>query len=106
VTDGARTTVRDYFTRLGALIGRRHFPSVPAKTFEKTLRLLERGADFLGVEPPLRAAALPFLLRPGWMDIGRARRLLGYRPRVSLDFGMEQLGRALEPRRLESGARR
>jgi nucleoside-diphosphate-sugar epimerase len=105
LTDGLRTTVREYFLRLGALVGRRHFPTVPAKVFAKSLAVLERGADLLGIEPPLRASVLPFLLRPGWMDIGRARRTLGYRARVSLDFGMEELDRALHPRELGVGAR-
>ena len=103
LTDGARTTVREYFTKLGAIVGRRRFPSVPARAFEKSLRVLERGADLLGVEPFVRPSVVPFLLRPGWMDISRARRLLGFRPRVSLDFGMELLDRAKNPRGLGAG---
>lgn len=91
VTDGARTTCAEYF---GALA--RTFDLPPPRTFpgwalRGAFSALEAGFDLVGAEPPARPAALAYLLRPGVYSIDRAREVLGYSPRVSLDEGMAAL---------------
>jgi nucleoside-diphosphate-sugar epimerase len=93
VTDGARTTFREYFTRLAATAGLPPPRSAPAALLRGAFGLLERAYGVAGREPPARRAALDFLRRPGAYSIARARELLGYEPRIDLDTGLAALRR-------------
>lgn len=83
VTDGAETTFAEYFGRLARMVGRRWIPTAPRPLLRAVLGLAGRWlpADVEGVE---------FLSRPHPYSIGRARRVLGYEPRVDLDEGMRR----------------
>jgi nucleoside-diphosphate-sugar epimerase len=92
VTDGARTTFREYFTKLAATAGLPPPRTAPAGLLRGAFGLLERAYDLVGREPPARRAALDYLRRPGAYSIARARELLGYEPRIDLDRGLAALG--------------
>jgi nucleoside-diphosphate-sugar epimerase len=84
-----------YFRRLARLLGHSRVRSLPAPLLRQSFRAVAHGAALLGKEPPAYPDAVDYLLRPGTYSI-EAARALGYRPRVGLDEGMEQVRRWLE----------
>lgn len=95
LTEGVATPCADYFARLARMIGRDRPPVVPARVLRPLFSAIERGCEALRVEPPARAAALSFLARPNRYSIEKARRVLGFAPRVDLDEGMRRVERWL-----------
>ncbi len=104
LTDGGATSFRTYFETLARIVGPRRLRSVPRGVARALFRGLERGAVLLGREPIARAVAVDFVTRPYPYSIARARERLEFRPRVSLEEGMEEIrresrtGRAPAPR--------
>jgi nucleoside-diphosphate-sugar epimerase len=90
VSDGVATPVEDFFRRLAQIAGRRLI-ALPAPILRAAFGTIERAADAIRVEPPARASAVDFLMRPGRYSIEKAERVLGYRPRVDLDEGMARI---------------
>lgn len=95
VTDGSPLPIRDFFTPLfeteGADVSRaRSVPSavaVPVATFLDTVwRMLRRPAA-----PPLDRWIVATMGRDRSYDITRARRDLGYEPRVTVAAGLDEL---------------
>jgi nucleoside-diphosphate-sugar epimerase len=93
LTDGdARCTIGEYFTRLADAAGvprpTRSAPRAVAKAvalgFETAARITKR-------PPAFTRAAVDFVLRRGSFDVSKARTVLGWAPRVSLDAGLVQL---------------
>ncbi len=91
LTDGAETTFREYFTRLGKLVGRSRFPSLPAPAARLAFAAMARTAKALGRKPIAEPEAIRFVTRPHPYSIERARSWLGYEPRIGLDEGMAEL---------------
>lgn len=102
LTDGVSEEVGVYFRRLARLLGQSRVRSLPAPLLRRAFGVVARGAALLGKEPPAYPDAVDYLLRPGTYSI-EAARALGYRPRVGLDEGMEQVRRWLEAERLLDG---
>ncbi|MFW5920614.1 MAG: NAD-dependent epimerase/dehydratase family protein [Polyangiales bacterium] len=105
VTDEAETTFGEYFGRLATIAGCPMPPTAPARVLRLAFGAVDRGARLVGRAPPASPAALDFIRRPHPYSIERAKRELGYRPRVSLDEGLAQTERwlraeGLVPRRL------
>jgi len=98
LTDGAETSFREYFTRLGALVGRKRFPSLPRPVAIAAFGAMARGARLLGRKPLAEPSAVPFVTRPHTYSIEKARSWLGYQPKVTLDEGMRELAAWLETR--------
>lgn len=98
LTDGAETTFREYFTRLGALVGRKGFPSLPKPLAIAAFAAMARGARAFGRKSLAEPSAVPFVTRPHPYSIEKARSWLGYEPKVSLDDGMRQLAASLGTR--------
>ncbi len=95
VTDGEATTFRDYFGRLAALIGRKGVHTAPSSLLKALFGAAELGARLVRREPMARASVVDFLRRPHAYSIAKARRVLGYEPRVTLAEGMAEVGRWL-----------
>jgi len=95
VTDGASTTFAEYFGRLARMIGRKWLPSAPGSIVKSGFSLAGRVGARLGFTLPVSSAAVDFVCRPHPYSIDRARRVLGYEPRISLDQGMAELEIAL-----------
>lgn len=83
VTDGAETTFAEYFRRLAGMIGRRWIPTAPKP-------LLRAVMGLAGSVLPADPEGIEFISRPHPYCIDRARRKLGYVPRVDLDEGMRR----------------
>ncbi|MGF1466177.1 MAG: NAD-dependent epimerase/dehydratase family protein [Sandaracinaceae bacterium] len=91
VTDGVATSCREYFTRLAAWAGLPPPPHAPSALLRPAFGALSLGARLLRREPAARPAALRYLQRPHAYSIERARRMLGYQPRIDLAQGLAAL---------------
>lgn len=91
ITDGCPLEAREYFGTLARMIGIQRVPTAPTWL----LRLLLRHGRFLSKTPLPSPAALGFLARRGSYDISKARRVLGYEPKVSLAEGMAEVAASL-----------
>ncbi len=89
ITDDRRTTVREFFGRYQRWLGIRYLPEVPAGAALTLGGVLDRLAGPLGIELEVNREAVRYMLRRAQYGI-EAIRLLGYRPAVSLDEGMER----------------
>lgn len=87
ITSGAGVPCAEYFGRLAEMVGGsvRTGPTRPVVALMATAGRAERA---LGRPSELSANAAGMLTRTGTYSIGKARRLLGYEPRVDLDEGM------------------
>lgn len=90
LTDGRAVTFADFFGRLAAMAGLRPPPTLPEPLLRAAFRVIERGFGLVGKAPPANAQALNYLIRPGAYSIDKARRILGYEPKVDLDEGMRR----------------
>ncbi len=94
VTDGVRTTTREFFSFYQELLGIRYLPELPSSLALRALRVAERAATRFDKSLDVNASALAFVLRRGLVDSGRVRQL-GFRPRIALDAGMARTARWL-----------
>ncbi len=92
LTDGAATTCREYFGLLARMVGR-SLPSLPSKLLRPAFGAMAAAFRALGKEPPARPEALDYLLRSGTYSIEKARRELGYEPKIALPEGMAEVER-------------
>ena len=95
VTDGAQTSFAEYFNRLASMLGRKRLPSAPATLVRRGFDLAGRVGAGIGLHLPVSPAAVDFVCRPHPYSIERARRVLGYEPRINLDKGMTDIESAL-----------
>lgn len=95
VTDGAPMAVRDLFTPLLATQGVdvSASRSVPLAVAAPIAALMDIGARLFrrSTPPPLTNWLVAFLGRDRIYDISAARNALGYRPRTSLDTGLQEM---------------
>ncbi len=87
VTDDAAMPMERYFSRIAELIGKT-VRTLPSGLLRPTFGALERVFDFVGKEPPARAVAMRFLQRRNAYSIARAKKTLGYAPRIGFEEGM------------------
>ncbi|MEW6777795.1 MAG: NAD-dependent epimerase/dehydratase family protein [Bdellovibrionota bacterium] len=92
VTDGLATSWKDYWETLARIGGAPKLRSVPSWAMRPALSLGERIFKLLGREPPGNPAAIGFLTRPHPYSIDKARKILGYSPKISLEEGMRRTG--------------
>ena len=88
LTDGYVVPCRDYFGRLAEMAGgtMRTLPTPLALAVSRGAGSVLRG---LGRDSELTAATMLMLCRPGGYSIEKARRVLGYSPRVGYEQAME-----------------
>ena len=97
LTDGVATPCSVYFGYLAAMAGR-GLPSLPSRVLRPAFGALTAACRALGRERPARPEALDFLLRRGTYSIQKARRELGYEPKITLAEGMAEIRRTLGSR--------
>jgi nucleoside-diphosphate-sugar epimerase len=95
LTDGARTSCREYFDALARAAGVPPPRAIPTWLL-KAIASGRAGAQrLLGRAPDMNASSVDYLLRPGRYSIEKARRELGYRPAVDLAEGMRRVAESL-----------
>jgi nucleoside-diphosphate-sugar epimerase len=87
LTDGVATSCREFFAWHARTAGR-PLRSAPAWLLMAMIGAAAAAARLLGRKPPASAAAIRFLMRRGRYSIDKARRVLGYAPRIALEQGM------------------
>lgn len=90
ITDDQATTFYEFFRRLALMAGKQRIPTLPRWAVRPVFAVIEGVSKALGIEPPATSAALSFVGRQGKYSIEKARRRLGYEPRVNLDEGMSR----------------
>jgi nucleoside-diphosphate-sugar epimerase len=101
---GQGVSTGDYFGRIGAMIGRPRVRSAPDRAL-LALTGIQAAVDRLrGAPGEVNPNALRYLTRRGTYSIAKARALLGFEPRVSLDEGMDRSERWLRAEGLLEGA--
>jgi nucleoside-diphosphate-sugar epimerase len=90
VSDGEPTTRGVYFRRLGRL-ARRPLVSWPARVMRPLVVLQSKLARLIGVDPLAEPSSIDIQCSDYAYSIDRARRQLGYRPRVLFEEGMQNV---------------
>jgi nucleoside-diphosphate-sugar epimerase len=89
LTAGEGVTTARFFGHYGALLGRR-IPVAPTAVARALAGAVSALADAAGRPTEINAASAGYLARRGTYSIAAAREVLGYRPAVSLDEGMDR----------------
>lgn len=89
-SDDSDITWRRYVTGLAEIVGSRPPSSCPAWLARGAARVLETGWRWFGIRrrPPVTREALTFVAVNNRYPMDKARRLLGYTPRVGFEEGM------------------
>ena len=93
VTDGHATPCREFFTHHARWLGRDGVPTLPDAVMRAGLRAGAALYRAVGRKPPATPAAVDFLSRKHAVSTDRARRVLGYAPRITLADGMAEIAR-------------
>ncbi|MGI9284185.1 MAG: NAD-dependent epimerase/dehydratase family protein, partial [Pseudomonadales bacterium] len=94
---GAQITCEDYFGHLYRFLGKNDTPrSVGTGTAVFIAEVVGRFERLLGKPSELGKNTVGMLARKGGYSIEKARRLLGYDPKVNLDEGMQRVKQWLD----------
>lgn len=87
LTGGEAVTVKEFFGRYAEMLDKplRSLPRVAARALSFPVDTVSRN---LGWQPPFSPRAVEYLTHPGTYAIAKAERVLGWKPRVSLDEGL------------------
>jgi nucleoside-diphosphate-sugar epimerase len=99
ITDGARTTAREFFSHYQRLLGVGFIPDLPRALAESIGAFAGCVLRTLGRPPELNRQAVRYLMRRNAYGIGKIKAL-GYRPAVDLAEGMERCAAWLNAERL------
>ena len=91
ITDDAATPGREFFGHLLRMLGRNRVPTAPSWLLHGGLKLAWALGPRLGITPPMQPAALRFLTRGNKIACDKARQMLGYQPKLTLEQGMARL---------------
>lgn len=91
ISDGAETTWKHYFDRINQLVGKGPVGTLPFGVALALARAMELRHRWTGTEPLFTPGAVRFTHGSGRYSIARARRELGYSPRVRLGEGMRRI---------------
>jgi nucleoside-diphosphate-sugar epimerase len=83
-------TLEEVVRRIGRITGHpdQQIVKLPAGPVLALSELCERACRPLGISPPIYRRRIEFFVNNRAYDIGKATRLLGYRPQVDLDEGL------------------
>ncbi len=88
--DGSAVTYRDFYLRYAAMLGKRRLPTVPAWLAHAAVSAPGKALRRLSGRPVAGPWSYHFRFNPSRFSIDKARRLLGYEPRVGFDEGMRR----------------
>jgi nucleoside-diphosphate-sugar epimerase len=90
-------SLKEMLDTLASVVGRpRCGPRLPLTPMLVLAALVEDAAKLVGVKPPIYRRRMDFYLSDAAFDCSRARRLIGYVPRVSLREGLRRTYQASE----------
>jgi len=91
LTDGYSITWKQYFTDLFRIAGRRPPRSMPYILAKAMVSSLSPVFKWIYGESPLSSEGLDFIMRPHAVSNEKAKKLLGFQPRVDYKTGMEEI---------------
>jgi nucleoside-diphosphate-sugar epimerase len=94
VTDDRRTTFYEYYSRLAEAAGTT-YREIPIPVMNALFWLITTYGKLFRVAVPVDHATLKFMLRNKSYSVQKAERLLGYKPRITLEAGMQEVERYL-----------
>ncbi|MFN8164364.1 MAG: NAD-dependent epimerase/dehydratase family protein [Solirubrobacterales bacterium] len=95
IGDGSSLAARDFFGYYGRMLGGAPVRTLPTPVAKGIAALVKTGFDLVGRETEVSVETMRMLARDGGYSIGKARRLLGYEPRIGLEEGMRRTERWL-----------
>jgi len=90
VTDDRRTTFSEYYSRLAQAAGA-SYRELPVPVMQALFSLIIVFGKIFRIAVPVDRTTLRFMLRNKQYSIEKARRVLGYAPRVNLEDGMNEV---------------
>lgn len=87
---GQGVSTAEYFGRLGAMVGRAQVRTAPTGLLLALTGIQARLDRLRGVPGEINPNAIRYLTRTGTYSIAKARRMLGFEPRVGLEEGMRR----------------
>ena len=88
--DGQTVTYREFYLRYAAMLGKHRLPTVPAWLARAAVSAPGKALRRLTGRPVAGPWSYHFRFNPSRFSIDKARRLLGYEPRVDFDEGMRR----------------
>jgi nucleoside-diphosphate-sugar epimerase len=95
ITDGRAVQTREFFGYYARLLGKRRAPTAPTPVVKALAGTMALAGRLRRTEVDVNPSAVAYIARRGTYSIAKARRLLGYEPRVSLEEGMARTERWL-----------
>jgi nucleoside-diphosphate-sugar epimerase len=95
LSGGHDVEARDFVARYARMLGRARVPAAPTGVVVAMAATLDGAGRLRGSASEVTPAAVRYLARRGTYSIEKARSVLGYRPLVDLDEGMERCERWL-----------
>jgi len=90
ITDGIGVSCREFFGNYSRMLGKSAPRAVPTPVAMGMAALPEAAAWIGGTSTEFRRSSVVYLARPGTYSIAKARKLLGFEPKVDLDEGMRR----------------
>ena len=90
ITDGQKTTWREYFTRLAEMANLPVPYSLPKDEAKLLLRVRQQGQKLFRKKPDLLPETVDFLSRPYAYSIAKAQNMLNFQPKINLEKGMRR----------------
>jgi nucleoside-diphosphate-sugar epimerase len=90
ITDGHAVRTLDFFGRYAAMLGKGPLRTMPAPLVAGFATVAGSALRAFGQDTELSAASVAYISRHGTYSIEKARRMLGYEPKIDLDEGMRR----------------
>jgi nucleoside-diphosphate-sugar epimerase len=90
ISDGIAVEIADFFGHYERMLGKPRSRTLPKPVAAAIAGAGGRAMKMLGRDTELSAGSVVYLAKRGGISIEKARRVLGYEPRVSLDEGMRR----------------
>jgi nucleoside-diphosphate-sugar epimerase len=88
LTDGVGVETREFFGRYARMLGKQRVPAASTPVVAVAADAMDLVARLRRRESEINRNAVRYLSRTGTYSIEKARRLIGYEPRIDLDEGM------------------
>jgi nucleoside-diphosphate-sugar epimerase len=89
LSDGVGVPYREFFAPYGELVGRQVI-TLPTPVAIASASVIRQALRFMPGDNEINAASARYLLRTGTYSIAKARRVLGWEPRVSVQEGLQR----------------
>jgi nucleoside-diphosphate-sugar epimerase len=90
ISDGVAVEVGDFFAHYERMLGRPRSRTLPRPVAAAIAAAGGRAMKALGRDTELSAGSVAYIAKRGRISIDKARRVLGYEPRIALDEGMRR----------------